>query len=126
MKLETVIKTPTFTSTLSGPCATQTPYPCAVNYTIPYGGNSANGTALFSIDNAYACCTECQPNMYFPACIAWLGGPGYCEILYTPPTPTSAACGDGDTTVFEDQVLAPDDLGGLGHCAGNIAVKTGS
>ena len=64
--------------------------------------------------------------MYFPGCIAWLGGPGYCEILYTPLSPTSAACGDRNTTVFKDQAIAPDNLGGPGRCAGTIALKTGS
>ncbi len=60
------------------------------------------------------------------ACIAWLGGPGYCEILYTPPSSPAAVCGDGDTPALEDQVLAPDYLGDLGDCVGFVTVKFGS
>ena len=116
-----VYTTNTFTQTVTGPCATQTPY---------VGGYELGASSpQFSVvpgraNNAYDCCFDCNTIPEYDNCAAWISEPGSCLVIQGPFSYLGPACpsGTGNGAVGVNPTAHPNNLGGPGRCAGNIAV----
>ena len=122
---KTVYTTQTSTTTLSGPCATNTPYLNAIALNPAPDNMAADATTEFSfLNNAFDCCNECQNGgMYFPNCVAYVAFQGTCTLVFNRGMVTGPACGNGDATVVE-KASEPDGLGGTGPCGTHITVSS--
>ncbi|MCJ1257540.1 hypothetical protein MMC24_005366 [Lignoscripta atroalba] len=111
----------TLTYTVSGPCATQTPYPGAHQL--------GSSSPAFSVapgvgTNAYDCCVNCNDIPYTNNCAAWISTPGSCLFLKGPFQYRGPPCpsGKGNGEVGVDVGRYPNNLGGRGRCAGEVRV----
>ncbi|KAI4190778.1 MAG: hypothetical protein L6R41_000552 [Letrouitia leprolyta] len=112
----------TLTSTLSGTCATAIEYPAAYAF-VPSSSNQVVSATSVPLSNAYDCCFKCQ-NYVFGACLAYFNVPGVsCNLLVAnifPKDNCRVVAGNAGVKVATSSV--PNNLGGRGPCAVNIAV----
>ncbi|KAI9709613.1 MAG: hypothetical protein M1812_007661 [Candelaria pacifica] len=112
--------TATATKTLSGYCATATPYVGAGSL-----GTGQQGQGIENppgINNAYDCCVKCQTGFPQYNCVVWIAGAGYCDILNEIPTSGGSTCAVSGETANVGISAGYDGLGGTGPCAGQINV----
>ena len=125
---QTVTTTRTITSTLSGPCATNTPYVGAGGFTrFPNETSYEYGTAA---SNSYACCQDCQNSAQ---CIAYYYNLGpnpsnqpLCHIFAeNVPGQSTCVAGNGGVQIFVGQGFSNDlldNLGGTGRCVEQVLI----
>ncbi|KAG7001897.1 hypothetical protein G7Y79_00030g064300 [Physcia stellaris] len=112
----------TSTSTLSGTCATAIQYPGAYAF-VTSSTNQAVSTTAVGLSNAYDCCFHCI-NYVFGACLAYFNVPGVsCNLLVANIFPKdNCRAGSGNAGIKVATSSVPNNLGGRGPCANNIAV----
>jgi len=116
--------TSTYTDTVTGLCATQTPY--IGGYEL--GSSTANFTVVKGVgNNAYDCCFNCNFIPYTDNCAAWISSPGDCLFIQGPFSYLGPPCpsGTGNGAVHVKPTAHPNNLGGPGRCAGSITVCSG-
>jgi hypothetical protein len=130
---QTSTTTVTTSSTLTGQCASETPYTGGYRLE-PSSKDPGQNVSTVDIPNPYDCCKACQAGAGSDkaSCLAWIStpGPNGCSVLQKGEPPAASDHGSnkeckgkkegGD--VFVDGKLYPDNLGGKGPCAGNIKV----
>lgn len=110
-------------ATLTGSCATNTPYVGAYSAEPVIPNHQRLNTEFIGLANAYDCCNTCQANT---SCVAYFNVPGVsCNTLTVNPT-NSDSCQAffSLSRVFVSPARYPNNLGGKGPCgsSGDIQV----
>ncbi|KAI9863057.1 MAG: hypothetical protein M1824_000745 [Vezdaea acicularis] len=113
--------TSTYTATVSGACATPTPYLGGFEL----GSADPNVTVGAGYgNNAYDCCFYCNVIPETNNCLAWVSTPGSCLFLKGPFQYLGPPCPQGlkNGAVGVNVAKHPNNFGGNGPCAGTITV----
>ncbi|MCJ1425482.1 hypothetical protein MMC29_003381 [Sticta canariensis] len=120
----TITRTTIITSraTLTGSCATNTPYVGAYSAEPVINNRQRLNTDFIGLSNAYDCCKTCQTNAN---CVAYFNVPGVsCNTLTVDPG-NSDACQAffSLSRVFVSPARYPNNLGGKGPCGSSADIQ---